>query len=256
MATNRFYAPRIRIPDVLERGRSYNADLPVYRDNAIVTPTVATFKLIDGDGTDIIPTTAATISGGIANYAILAGSLPSTLSYSDNYMQIWTLTLDGEIHIFRSPCALAKSSLYPVVSDLDLEALHADLSNIRPSGQASYQIKLDEAWCQIIQKLRDMGNLEYLIMSPESLRAVHQSLTLYFIYRDADSTGLGDGRYIDLAREYKAEFEADFKTIQFKYDVDQDGIIDNGGQKRSGYPVIFTNRTPPWRQTSYSWRRR
>ena len=47
MATERIYSPRIRIHEVLERNRACTIDLPVYRDNALVSPTAAYLRLTD-----------------------------------------------------------------------------------------------------------------------------------------------------------------------------------------------------------------
>ena len=123
MATNRYYTPRIRVPDILERGKAFNAELPVYRDGNLVIPSLAYFRLVDDKGEDVIAETVATIVGNIAIYAISAGQIPISLEYSDSYMQYWNLTLAGEVYEFKRPCALARSALYPVVTDLDLLTL-------------------------------------------------------------------------------------------------------------------------------------
>ncbi len=243
MATNRYLAPRIRIPDILERGRAYNAELPIYRNGALVAPDSGTFRLVDANGADIVAESSVTITADIATYAILAGDLPSTLDFSDSYMMFWKLTIAGEVHEFKRPCALARSAIYPVVSDLDLEAEYSSIDNLLKSPATTFQDKIDEAWVRVIQRVRDQGNLEYLIMSPESLRSCHLNLTLYLIFKDASSTGMGlDNTYMDHAREHRSMYENDFKRLQFKYDINEDGKVDKN--KRAGYPVIFTNKPP------------
>tara|TARA_R110000787_G_scaffold74187_3_gene165062 strand:+ start:247 stop:1023 length:777 start_codon:yes stop_codon:yes gene_type:complete len=243
MATNRYYTPRIRVPDILERGKAFNAELPVYRDGNLVIPSLAYFRLVDDKGEDVIAETVATIVGNIAIYAISAGQIPISLEYSDSYMQYWNLTLAGEVYEFKRPCALARSALYPVVTDLDLEAEYSSLSQIRPAGDSSYQVKLDEAWSKLIQRIRNNGSLEYLIMSPDTLRDSHMNLTLYLIFKDASSAGMGmDNTYMEHAREHLEQYEKAFSRLQFKYDIAQDGIIDE--KKRAGTPVIFTNKPP------------
>ena len=97
-------------------------------------------------------------------------------------MQFWQLTIAGEVHEFKRPCALARSAIYPVVSDLDLEAEYSSIDNLLKSPATTFQDKIDEAWVRVIQRVRDQGNLEYLIMSPESLRSCHLNLTLFFFY--------------------------------------------------------------------------
>mgnify|MGYP003637835104 CR=1 FL=1 len=247
MATNRFYAPRIRIPDVLERGHPFDTSLPVYRDNALVPPLSGTFRLVDKEGTEIIAETAVTVSANIATYAIGAGSLPATLAFSDSWTQYWNLTFDGvEFYDFKKPCALARSALYPVISDLDLEAEYSSISKVRPPGDPTFQAKIDEAWVEIINKIRAMGNLEYLIMSPETLRSSHKHFTLWLIYKDAANTGMGqDSTYRETSREHLSLYKEEFASLVFKYDLDEDGNPDE--EKRAAAPVIFTNKPVKWR---------
>ena len=150
MATERIYSPRIRIHDVLERNRGVTLDLPIYRDNALVGPTSAFFNLKDPNGNDVISRRAVSIVANVATYTIAGDELPATLRLSEGYLQIWELTISGVVYTFRKPCAIARSGLYPVISDLDLEAEYSDLASIRPSSLgSSYQTYIDEAWVQL-----------------------------------------------------------------------------------------------------------
>lgn len=247
MATERLYSPRIRIHEVLERTRAVTVDLPIYRDNALVSPSSAYFRLADPHGQDVIARTAVSIIANIATYNISPSEVPVTLPLGDGYMQEWELTISGTVYNFRKPCAIARSALYPVISDLDLEAEYSDLASIRPSSLgSSYQTYIDEAWVQLIQRIRDLGNIEYLIMSPQSLRACHKNLTFYLIFKDMDSSGLGEGRYLDLAREHRKQFEFDFKRLNFQYDLNQDGRVDDKNRRRANLGVIYTSAPPIW----------
>ena len=244
MATNRFYAPRVRIPDVLERGKGFNAELPIYRDGALVAPSSGTFRLADENNNDVISASSVSVVSSVATYSISAGQLPSTLSYSDSYTQYWDLVLpDGETYSFKRPCALAKCALYPVISDLDLEAEYSSIDNLLGSGLSTFQAKIDEAWVRVVQRVRDQGSLTYLIMSPQSLRSAHMNLTLYLIFKDAASVGMGqDSTYMDHAREHLSMYEKDFSTMQFKYDIDQEGAVNE--KKRASMPILLTSKPP------------
>lgn len=252
MSTERLYSPRIRIHDVLERNRAVVLDLPIYRNNAIVGPTSAYFRLQDPEGNDVIARHSVSIIGNIATRTISADELPTTLRLAEGYMQTWELTIDTIIHTFKKPCAVARSGLYPVISDLDLEAEYSDLSTIRPSSLGStYQTYMDEAWVQLIQRIRDLGNIEYLIMNPQSLRSCHKNLTFYLIFKDMDSSGLGEGRYLDLAREHRKQMESDFKRLKFQYDQNNDGRIDDPNSRKSALGVFYTSAPPIWYRRRY-----
>lgn len=247
MATEKLYSPRIRSHDVLERERGVTLDLPVYRDNTLAGPTAAYFTLKDPSGVDVIARHAISIVGNIATVSLIASDLPGTLDLSEGYLQIWELTISGHLYTFKKTTAIARSSLYPVISDLDLEAEYSDLSSIRPSSLGnSYQTYIDEAWIQLIQRIRDLGNIEYLIMNSQSLRACHKNLTFYLIFKDMDSSGLGEGRYLDLAREHRKQMEFDFKRLKFQYDSNQDGVIDDANSRKSALGVFYTSAPPAW----------
>ena len=247
MSTQRLYSPRIRIHEVLERSRGCTVDLPIYRDNALVPPTSAYFRLENPNGVDVISRTAVAVLANVATYTISPSELPTTTLLGDGYVQWWELTIDGVVHTFKKPTAIALSALYPVISDLDLEAEYSDLASIRPSSLgSSYQTYIDEAWVQLIQRVRDQGNIEYLIMSPQSLRSCHKNLTFYLIFKDMDSSGLGEGRYLDLAKTHRKEMEFDFKRLKFTYDLSQSGRADDQNKRRANIGVIYTSAPPIW----------
>lgn len=247
MATQNLYSPRIRIHDVFERSRSYVVDLPIYRDNEIVSPTSAFFTFLDPSGNVVIPRTAVSIVSYVATYTIGAGELPNTLNLSEGYIQQWELTIDGHVHTFRKQTAISLSSLYPVISDIDLESEYSDLASIRPSSlNGTYQKYIDESWIQLVQRIRDLGNIEYLIMSPQSLRSCHKDLTFYLIWKDMDSSGLGEGRYLDLAREHRKNFESSFKRLTFNYDLNRDGRDYDPNRRRSNMGVFYTAISPTY----------
>ncbi len=76
MATQNLYSPRIRIHDVLERSRSYVVDLPIYRDNDLISPTGAFFTLNDPSGNPVIARTAVSIIANVATHKDAPAQLP------------------------------------------------------------------------------------------------------------------------------------------------------------------------------------
>ena len=95
-------------------------------------------------------------------------SLSDTRSLGEGYVQVDS-TIDGDEYLFRRMAALVRRRLYPVVSDIDLTATYSDLDNLRPSSLSSYQQYIDDAWYQILRRIRNRGmGYEYLMMSAES----------------------------------------------------------------------------------------
>tara|TARA_Y100001938_G_C7988742_1_gene378315 strand:+ start:133 stop:885 length:753 start_codon:yes stop_codon:yes gene_type:complete len=239
-----FPSPRIRYHEVLEREKGSTSTLSVYEDGARVVPSAATFSLKKPDGT-VLKTGAATISGGgELSFVLGAVDLPVSLELDDDYQIVWEVTISGVVHTFLRPCAVARRKLYPVLTDLDLEAHYSDISSIRASSMTSYQSFITESFLILMQRLRDQGNWTQMIApDPMSLRLVHLDLCFYLIFKDMDSSGLGEGRYLQLAQEHRRQYESNWKNLRFEYDEDQDGLVGDG-DRRPAIGAYYTCRPP------------
>ena len=210
----------------------------------MVIPTGATFSLINDSNEKVINGAAATISGGgELSYVIGAGDIPATVPFSDNWLIEWAATISGTVYTYRRTCAICRTKLYGVISDIDLVQFYSDLESIRPSSMTSYQQYIDEAWILIIERLKAQGNFPYLIISNQSLRQVHLDASFMLIWRDMISSGLGDGRYNELMIEHRRSFEAGFQRLNFKYDDSQSGISGDD-DRRPAKAVIYTAMVP------------
>jgi hypothetical protein len=240
------YAPQIKIPELLERGKSQTSTLPVYRDGSLLAPTEVRYTLIAPNGTKLVDNALASFPANIPEYTHTAAILNNDLNLGEGYLQEWAITIGGAVKVFRRGAAIVKRRLYPVVSDGDLTATYSQLADLRPSSMTSYQSYIDEAWYSIIQKMRtEGGGLEYLVMSSESFRAVHQNLTLYYIFRDFHSSlGQSNGRYLDLATEHYNQFKYDWKSLSFVYDKDHNGTADTANDRIAKQPVIYLSNPP------------
>ena len=231
------YSFRMYSPELIERGRDNLVKAPIYLDGALAVPSSGTVSVFDDSNTAIIDAAAVTVVASVAQYNITAAAVAS-LALSEEWRIEWALLMpDGVVHTFRRGAALVRRRLYPVATDLDLLALHSDLTALRPSNLSSYQDYLDTAWKDIICMLREVGNFPNLVMSPSAFRRCHVYLTLELIARDF-STSFGDGSKWDLlADTYSAKFEAAYNRLNFQYDVDDDGQID--GRTRAAAPAIW-----------------
>ena len=243
-----FYAPRIRIPSMIQRAKTQTVSLSIYRDNAKITPTACTYQLLDEDGTDIISVSSGTISGSDCQFVINAANIPETKTLSDGLFEIWQATISGEVFTFQRPAYLCRRPLYPVVSQIDLEACYSDLSTLLPASYTEgYQTWIDEAWVRIVERLRQQGNLPYLITDPQSLRICHIELSLALIWRNFHTAiGTASG-YLDLYQLHMGSYESNWKMLSFRYDMDEDGMPDNPKTRRSAQPIISTSNPPQYR---------
>lgn len=254
MTTQTPYAPQIKIVELLERGKTQTTTLPIYRDGVLAAPTAVTYTLYKPDNTKLVDNAVTTYPANIPQYTHSAVTLTADLPLGENYIQEWNVTISGAVYTFRRMCAIVLRRLYPVVSDADLTSTYSQLADIRPSSLSSYQTYIDEAWYQMLQRLRqEGGGLEYLVMSPESFRPAHQNLALYYIFRDFHSSlGQSNGRYLDLANEHHKQYQDAWKQINFVYDYSHTGVSGDGEQRQNKQPVIYLTRSG----YNYSWRRR
>lgn len=240
-STDTLYSARFLLPEYLERGRANLIQCPVYRDGALVAPSSGTVSVFKPDQTAIVNAQSVSVTGSVAQYSVTAGTLPASLELEEGYLVEWSLAMpDGVTHIFRNEGALARRRLYPVISDIDLIRRHSDLSALRPSTLSSYQDYLDEAWASLEARLIGEGQRIYLIMSPSALRDVHLFKTLELIFVDFHQS-TGAGKYMELASHYGKEYGRSWSRLNFIYDRDQDGAVDDPYRRRGAAASIWLN---------------
>lgn len=221
----------------IEKGRAQTLRCPTYRDGALAAPASGTVSVYNGSGTAVVDAQAVTIVSSIAQYSLLAAATTDE-SLGMGWRVEWSLVMpDGVTHTFRIDGALVRRRLYPVISDIDLKRRHSDLDDLRSAGSASYQDFLDEAFQDLLDRLQARGSVPYLIMDAGALRRCHLFHTLQLIFLDFSSSA-GDGRYLDLAEQYRKQFEDSWGELRFSYDYDDDGKED-GATKSAADPVIW-----------------
>ena len=253
------YSAQIRHVEILERNKNQTTSISVYRDNALVVPTEAKYTLIAPNGDKILDSVVASIAdSGVVSYPHTAVQLPTDKMLGEGYIQEWWIKIDGEGHIFRRMTALVLRKLYPTVSDIDLTAIYSDLEEVRPSSLTSYQKYIDDAWYQILRKIRNRGmGYEYLIMSAESFYEAHRHLSLYLIFRDFHSSlGQSNGRYLDLAQEHQRMYLQEMDAMNWIYSEPDSSTPTDKDRRTAGQPVIYLNGPSHRRYHRYNlWRK-
>lgn len=232
------YVVRWAGPELIERGREQTASCPVQLGGAAVTPTDGSVRLLRPSGA-VAYEGDITLVGGVPT-----ATLPTLASEAlgEGWRIVWLLTLGGVVRSFSRDAALVRQLLYPVVSDADLIRRHSDLASLRPSGSTSYRDQLEEAWADLLGRLRQKGSLPHLIMSAQDLRSVHMYMTLALIFRDFTITATADSKWSTLATYYDGAAADAFKALTFKYDPDLTGTAST---KRAASPAGFLTEIPP-----------
>ena len=236
------YSAQIRHVELIERNKTQVQLFKVYRSNAQIVPTAAKYTLQKPNGDKIIDKNTASINvSGNITYALNATEIPETLSLGEGYVEEFHVTIDGVEYIFRRMASLCLRKLYPVISDADLVQIHTDLEALRPSTLTSYQTYIDDAFYQILRKIRSQGmGYEYLVMSPESLYDVNRSLALYLIFKDFHSSISAEGRFLELAQDYYKIYLEEFNSINWLYDQSHEKKPTDANRRKAGRPVIYT----------------
>lgn len=236
-ASDTEYSARFIGPELIERGRVNALTCPVYRDGALVAPTLSgsTITIWKADGSKIVDAVAVTsVTASIATYN--TGTY-STETREDGWQVEWSLIFSGVARTFRRSAALVRARLHPVISDRDLYARHAELEGVRATGTTTDQSVIDESWAELLDMFRQRGSLSHLVMSPEDTRFLHLFLALQNRFTDL-MTSAGDGsKWATLATMYTEKFREKFSTTSFRYDSDDDGIPDP--ERRRAPAVTF-----------------
>jgi len=239
------YAPRIRAPQLIQRTKTQLVSLDVYRDGAKIDFTSGLYSLQDQTGKFILEDQNVNKVDSSAQYTIAASQVPSTTTLSEGWMETWKITIGSTQYTFKRLAYICLSPIYPVISDIDLTTLYPDLSNLLPTGESSWQKWIDESWFQVLNRIRIAGRLPYLIMDPHALREPHINLCLSLIWRALHSAlGQSEGRYLDLAREHERAFERTFSSMNFRYDEDEDGVMDDPYERTGGVSQIYLSDPP------------
>ncbi len=241
-------APRIKAPDFIPRGVTTTIALPVFRDGLVQAPTSGTVSVFDEtgvDGTPLVDDAAVSIVNSVAQFDILAATVPTTKSLDDSWQERWTLLIDGESYIFWRDAQFVLRRLFPVISDDDIFARHSELRQWKVnSTRTDYQEYIDDAWDTIQVRLLETGKRPILIMNSWALREVHIQLSLERIFRDfSSSAGGARGKYAEMADHYQKQFGISWSKMTFIYDDGEDDNIDDEDQGQSGSPMIYLGGT-------------
>ena len=254
MSSDTPYSARVRVTELLERGKAQDTLLEVYRDGSQVVPSSATYSILRPNSEYIVQDGPCNILGdGTIQYSHTPAQLSTSLVLGEGYVQEYKVTITGAVFTFRRMAAVVLRRLYPVISDADLEEVYTDLDALRPSSITSYQQYIDSAWYTILRRLRTMGSgYEYLVTSPEAFAEAHRHLSLYLIFRDFHSSlGQTNGTYLSLAQEHYKLYQDEFHVINFTYDEDHTGKPEDANKRKASQPTIYLNRPGP-----YMYRRR
>ena len=227
-----------RIPRMIERGSTQVLTLPVYGDDgtSAQTATSGTVSIYDGSAA-IVEDQTVTV-GPPASHT-LAGSATADRGLSERLLEVWTLTISGTVHTLTRPAYLMRRVLTPTLIDADLVEYHSDILSLLDPDETTLEKPRTAAWEFVQRKLIRNGRRPQLVIDSWQLRDLHAYRTLELFFRDA-AASVGDGRYVELAREYAELTAAAWSEISFRYDADEDGYVgDQLDETTPGQGVVY-----------------
>jgi hypothetical protein len=241
-------APRVRAPEVMERGRLHVTSMEVRLGGSLVTPTSPAYALYSPTGATVY-TATPTITASVMSVSIPALSLPSTLGYGPGYMEEWTCTFGGAAQILRRDAWLARRALHCPVTQADLEQLHPAIAERLRSGSNSIQPQIDSVWADTLLKLHAAGQWPVRIVEPSSLIPYVRDASLAAVFRTLIQTNSApDSTNERNAQHYAAQAASGWASVSYLVDDDQDGVADSDVKQGPG--GVYARAVPPLWQRS------
>lgn len=226
---------RYSLPTIAQRAMDNTLSISVYDGDtdSVLIPTSGTLTLFDGSEKVL---DAVVITPAASSTFIWLAAATTSRNLSEDLQLIWTVVIDAVSYDVQQPGYLVRRKLYPVITDTDLKSYHTELSDLRDPDDSSFARQREEAWVNVQKHLLQKGRYPHLVLDPWSLRQIHIYETFRLIFRDA-AQSVGDDRYQVLAEEYERLASLEWGRVNFRYDADEDGYIDD--DTRSAYPIIY-----------------
>jgi len=244
------------IPHFLQREADNVIYLSLFSDAQPATPVAGcTVSVYDASGATIVD--AGDVTEGLpSSYTIPAATLPDTVPFSERWVIEWSGSYAGNAFLIREDAHLCLRKISPVITEASLLQRHFDLAKLRPSGRASWQPEIDEAWIEIVARLISQGQMPYLTMNPWAFREAHMFMALAIIFREisthaAGAGSSGGGKYAGLATYYAEAAGAAWSRMNLIYDTSQEGMAGSADAAQATPVVMLTTGA----RGSGGWRR-
>jgi hypothetical protein len=209
------------LPRIVELGRAATLPLPIRSDaNAAQTLVSATLTVRLGS-TILLDAVAATTLGPPASYSLLAATT-TDLSPSDEWLESWATDLG----VFTYSGYLVRSAYHSHVTDSALQQLHPEFLGFLPPGETTGEKFRVAATEQIQRDLIKKGRRPWLIFDEWALYDAERYFAMHLWANDRAVSTSGDSDYARLAADYLEKYRAEWGTVSFRYDLDEDGAID------------------------------
>lgn len=164
MSIHQAYTFGARVAYLVARGVAWTISAPLQSAGATVSVSAGTCTVLRPDGTTLVSAAVATVSGGVASYAL---TVPAAEAYGPGYEVRWVLTVSGVAYTVSHPLVVAEQVPLPTVTQEELYAYCPELRSRPPPDQQTagtgWQPQLDAAYQELQRLLLEQGQpLQYL----------------------------------------------------------------------------------------------
>jgi hypothetical protein len=157
-------------------------------------------------------------------YTISSSLMPN---YEENYRMQTTVVYGGKTYYFNFLFDVVRQKIYSDVRDSDLLLLHPDLADNRWENETTFEDVRKQAFSEVLQDIKDRGRRAEAMMDAGQVKhlQVYKALELCFFDWSKEHEDIMWMKY----ERYKDKYEKALKSLQIKYDIDEDQIIDTQG---------------------------
>ena len=217
---------RHELPVMIERGKTTSLTLTLFTDAGVAEAgqSSATLSVFAGGKTILDAVAADSVEPPVYS---MAGSVTTDAPLSTEWLLEWKVVEPGPVTVtYHEAAYLVRRELLSTITDTDLLKYHSDLltDHLGPDD-TTFVDKRREAWVHVQKHLINNGRRPDLIIDAWELRELEIFKTLEMVFRDS-SQEIGDARYTDLAAEYSQMYRDAWAQVNFRYDDDEDGKVD------------------------------
>ena len=218
------------LPDQLERDADNVLRCPVHKDGAVDAPASGTYRVVSASGREMD-------AGDVTIVDDVAQAIyhpPAATPLEVGWQVQWTLTYGegetAEVERFRNEALTCRYRLACPISTDDIykaaPALKSTVAGaITAKTSADHDEQIGEAWLRVQLRIIQDGKRPWLVIGAGSLRMVVLLEALAIIM---GSLSQRNQTYVEQAANYKREAEFEWRRVQLKYDLNDDGASDAG----------------------------
>lgn len=244
------YQARIKGPFLLEQNKDNILTLAIEKDGAAVTLTSGTLTVYRPSGEALVDAVAGSVGGGTFTSATIAAATTASESLGDRWLVRFDIVISGSTETFYTDAALVVARLRPPIGQTDLVARHSEVANLLKTGITSLQGMIEQAWCDVLNRMYSDGVAFWRWRTASALRGVLFARCFELIFRDYSTLLDPDDRYSELADYYAGQYEHEYEGMRSRIDVSEDNTISADSKPASAVIMLSSGPRRRWYESS------